>query len=109
MEKKQILIYSGILVVGIGAMIATVLFLRSRSAPIADSGLIVATPTTRPITSTGSAGKTSTTTSAKIRPYTKIEDAPHLQAWKTGDPPIPIPIAPTADQMDNGIFEISNP
>ncbi|MBI5654779.1 hypothetical protein HZC53_03965 [Candidatus Uhrbacteria bacterium] len=107
MEKKQILIYSGILVIGIGAMIVTILFLRSRSAPIPDSGLAVTMPTARPIV-TGTAGKTSTSTSAKIRPYTKIEDVPFKQAWKKGDPPIPIPIEPTAEQMDNGIFEITN-
>ncbi len=103
MEKKQIIIYSGILVLGLGAMVGTVLYLRSRNAPAPDSGVLVNQPTAKPAGSANvTPNITNTADKTGVRPYKKIESYPVQRGWQQGDPPIVIPKWPTAEQMDNG-------
>ncbi len=95
MEKKQILIYAGIGAASLGLVVGTVLFLRSRSAPQAESETLVTQPAGKPAVQTGKTG----VQPAKIpgvRPYTPIESLPVKESWKPGDPPIKIPDQPAA-------------
>ncbi len=72
MEKKNILIYSGIVVAGLGAMVAMVLFLRSRSAPPAETEAL-AKPATQAAT-----GKAlpPPQQSAGVRKYEPLDQVP---------------------------------
>jgi len=97
MEKKQILIFAGIGVVGLGLVVGTVLFLRSRNAPIQDSDQLAAPPKAQKATG-GKAGALPAR-EAGVRPFTPIESLPVKESWKQGDPPIKIPIQPTSDEM----------
>ncbi|MFZ2803969.1 MAG: hypothetical protein WA001_01980 [Patescibacteria group bacterium] len=88
MEKKSLLIYGGIVVVGIGLMVGLVLFLRARNAPPTLPTAITNTNGTVPTSAVPKKGT--------VHPYVPIDQAPVAPVWQTGDPDVPI----TVDRVD---------
>lgn len=97
MEKKQIVIYSGIALLGLGAMVATVLVLRSRSMESSGENLS-AIPLAKPSAGSATARPMGQGQNLEtgVRPYTPLESLPVQRGWQEGDPPLTMPDWPAA-------------
>lgn len=102
MEKKQIIIYASIAVLGFGLVIGTALYLRARNAPTTDLGLALTGG--KPANNAQVKPSATTNNSAKslqgVRPFKPIESYPKLRGWQQGvDPPLKPVIWPTDKQL----------
>lgn len=74
MEKKSLIIYSAIVLLGLGAMLAVVLILRSRNAPLAETEAL-AKPAASPAGSVLPAPKQP----AEVRKYQSLDEVPQAK------------------------------
>jgi hypothetical protein len=97
MEKKQIAIYSGITLLGVAAMVATVLILRARSVESLD-GDRSTMPLAKPAAGSAGAPQAGQGQSREtgVRPYTPLESLPVQRGWQEGDPPLTVGEWPAA-------------
>lgn len=79
MEKRSLIIYGAVVLLGLGVLVGMIVWLRSRDAGAGDEVLQV--QTTRPTPTPSNVSGT-----PKIRPYTKIENQPTADVYTTGTP-----------------------
>lgn len=85
MEKRTILIWAGVGILGVGIMTGVVLLLRAYSAPAPlDNAQLTQTQKVAPLPSKTAAGGT-----AGVQPYVSIDKTPVAPAYKGGQYEMP--------------------
>lgn len=83
MEKKTLIFYIAIVIVGLGTMVGLVLFLRSRNAPVDTAAVLQNRPS---VTAPQAQNLPGQQVSGKVRYATPLDKTPIAEPYKPGDP-----------------------
>ncbi|MDQ7815134.1 MAG: hypothetical protein RDU25_05015 [Patescibacteria group bacterium] len=82
MDKKTLIFYVAIVVIGLGTMVGLVLFLRSRNAPVESTVLLENRTAPAPQTQNLPGQRTT----GKVRYATPLDKTPKAEPYKQGEP-----------------------